>query len=971
MSKPASSHHLLYFMLRAQQLANKESLEGGYAMMIVSIVTVMMFSLLAAYLTITNITKSATNAYTEGNSTFYAAESGLNQRSDAVRQKFVNYATPTGVSPGAVAGKIAGPENMANCLDSDATNDGSGDFGCQKLELNYNHSTGTNMSSGADGKSQTATDYNNNIKYNAYTFTSDRTTYTDPVRKIPQVQTIPAGQVYAGLNAQEYKYTVYSMATSKQPGDLDARATTILEMTFKDRNIPLFQFAAFYNGDLEMNSTSQMDINGRVHTNRNLYIQPTPDGTTANTRLLGQVTAANHIYNRVDASDINRHGITNVLLTGDPNNPNAATNTYGQFPEFIASRETPLTVDEITAFRRQVLDGATGATTLTIPPPGFLRKRDPSGDIGEYYGKADLRLEMVPKRAAGNVPFNFAAIRSSGTGGGSCSTFEISVGRQGTINCNQLNEGQRRSLQQPVMAKVVTTAERDRLCSPTTKIHTSTSLDENKILRALQVAIAAQNTPVSWDQLNSSLNETKNASISSIAISLNPSLDVTKSPIDLAAAQGACFLPPPIQLLTGPGSGPNPNYSWESNYFDRREERWIGMLQTNIGSLTVWNRDGLYVGRDDTIATNDDPTSAQTTAAFNGGIDSSAYDTDSILFARAAAHAAVPTTNPIMSFFNFQPTGLGTPKTQQLATGFNSGRDSENILAFYKGKKNPKNPPTTTTPIPPTTPTPPTSGSIRSLHQLGFGASDTTEGGLVFHATVSDDFNDDGTPDVTVNAIDKLREYADGKKKSSYGFAFSDGDDLPGPLTIVTDRALYVQGDYNNFNTNLEKQPAALIGDTITVLSNKCDGGDKEKETQGMINCGVKDKLTLDASATTINAAFLSYTDPSDGNIGSSGYPSVHKYSGGLNNYMRMVEDWGGIDFNYTGSFVSLGTPQEYSGVYHSGGGKSLFVSGGNYYNVPNRNFNYETDFNAFDKLPPLTPKVIYLQQETFRRSYK
>ena len=889
-------------MLRAQ-LIRQESIrtghESGYAMMVVSIVTVMMFSLLAAYLTITNLSRSATNAYTESNSTFYAAESGLNQRADAVRQTFVGYATPSGTSPGTVAGGIAGPENMAACLDTITSNDGSGDFACQKLVLNYRQSTGTTVSSGSPG-SQTATDYNNIIAYNAYTFTSDRTTYTDPIRKIPQVQTIPPGQVYAGLNAQEYKYTVYSMATSKLAGNLDARATTVLEMTFKNRNIPLFQFAAFYNGDLEMNSTSQMDINGRVHTNRNLYIQPTPDGTTANTRLLGQVTAANSIYNRVDASTINRYGITNVLLTGDPNNPNATTNTYEPFPTYVATRETPLTSPEIAAFQRKVLDGLAGATTLNIPEPSFLRQQNAAGETGEYYGKADLRLEMVPKRAVGNVPFNFTAIRSGGTGG-SCTTSDISVGRQGTINCNPLNEGQRRSLQQPVMAKVVTTDERNRLCPTLTKIHNSSNNGERKVLRALQVGIAAQNTPVSMDQLALPLSSAENTSISTVAKNLNSSLTDSQSPIDLAAANGACFLPAPILTLAGSGSGANANFSWESNYFDRREGRWIGMLQTNIASMTVWNRDGLYVSRDDVIATNDNPSTAQTTAAFNSGNNGSSYDMDNVLFVRAAANPAAP---------------------------------------------------------------------VGSFRRLGLGSMDTTEGGLVFYATVSDDLNDDGTPDITTDAADNdLRIYAGGKKQSPYGFAFSAGADLPGSLSIVTDRAVYVQGDYNNFAANVGKQPAALIGDTITVLSNSC-----ATATTGMIDCGVT-TTTQVATATSVNAAFLSYTDISDGNIGSSGFtssPKIQQYSGGLNNYVRMVEDWGGQNFNYTGSFVSLGAPQEYSGAYRPGSStNSAFVAGGSYYDVPIRNFNYETDFNAFDKLPPLTPKVIYLQQETFKRSYK
>jgi hypothetical protein len=921
MSKPAPDHSLLYLLLRAQSLCQKESMrvEGGYAMMIVSIVTVMMFSLLTAYLTISNISRSATNAYTEGNSTFYTAESGLNRRSDAVRQKFINYATPMGTSPGAIAGVLAGPENMAACLDGPTTNDGTGDFACQTLEPTYNHLTGTTVSK--DG----ATDYSNSVKYSAHTFVSDRTTYLDPVRRIPQVQMIPAGQVYAGLNAQEYRYTVYSMATSKQAGNLDARATTVLEMTFKNRNIPLFQFAAFYNGDLEMNSTSQMDINGRVHTNQNLYIQPTPNGTIAtgvgcsavtgcaagvtglpaSTRLLGQVTAANSIYNRVDASTITRIGVTRVLLTGDPNNPGATTNVYENFPATDLSAPTsppppPLSASQISAFQRKVLDGAAGATVLTIPEPGFLRKRNPDGEIGEYYGKADLRLEMVPKRAAGNVPFNFAAIRSSGTGS-SCATFEISTGRQGTINCNQLNEGQRRSLQQPVMAKVVNTAERDRFCPPSTAIHNITDINQRKILRALQVAIAAQNTPISMVQLGSKLSDLTDTganSINTIATTLNPSLDVSKTPRELAASAGACFLPAPIQLLTGAGSGTNPNYNWESNYFDRREERWIGMLQTNIASLTIWNRDGLYVGRDDAISSNDNPTAAQTTAAFNSGNNGSVYDTDNVLFVRAAAITTAP------------------------------------------------------------------AGSFR---RLGLGTTDTTEGGLVFHATVNDDFDDDGTPDITLDG-DNLRVYPNGLgiKKSPYGFAFSAGADLPGPLSIVTDRGMYIQGDYNNFAANAGKQPAALIGDTITALSNSC-----ASVTTGMLDCGVIAATNV-ATATSVNAAFLSYTDISNGNIGSAGFPTIKNYSGGLNNYMRMVEDWTGQNFNYTGSFVSLGAPQEYSGRYRAGSSNNTsFVPDGSYYDVPIRNFSYDTDFDAFDKLPPLTPKVIYLQQETFKRSYK
>jgi hypothetical protein len=895
MTKPVPGDRLLYIMLRAQLLAKQESGDRGYVMLFVSILTVMIFSLLAAYLMMTNLSKASTNAFVEGNSTFYAAESGLNQRADALRQKFIDYGTPKGKSPGLLpAGQLASSATMGACVDSDTANDGSDDFACSKLDLKYRHSMGTKMSNGADG-SQSFTDSNDYVKYTAYTFASDRTVYTDPVRLIPQVTNIPAGQVFAGLNAMEYRYTVYSMATSKQPSDLDARATTVLEMTFKNRAIALFQFAAFYDGDLEMNSTTPMNLNGRVHTNGNFYSQPTPvAGSTANTKIFGALTVSGSIYNRVDASTIGRYGDTAVLMSWDPSDPNnlyATGNVYEHFPPFKKKDTDPLTATEIAVFKGKVLDGAAGVSKLKLPPAGFLRKRDKDGKIGDYYGKADLRLEMFPKRAAGTVPFDFTTIQDGGLGG-SCSGFDIPYTRQGAnLKCTKLNEGQLRSLQQPVMVKVLSDAER-KYCPDVTlaKNYNSSSGGSAKKLRALQVAIAAQNTPVTLDQLNLTLGDPENNSINSIASQLESSSTASEKPVDIAAKEGACFLPAPIQILTGGEPNANTNYNWQSSFYDRRENRWIGMLQTNIASLTIWNRDGVYVDRDNNLTTNDTPT-ATSTAVTNAFNNTATYDTKDLLFIRAAAD-------------------------------------------------------TTTATVP--------AGSFRNL---GLGAADITEGGLTLYATVSDDLDDDGTIDIPTDPVDNIRIYPGvGKRKASYGFAVSGGADLPGAFTVATDRPLYVQGDYNNYGGDNFRQPASLVGDVITVLSNSC----VDRFTK-LIDCGITAGQNA-ATATTTNAAFLSFTDQSSGNIGGA-WSGVVDYSGGLNNYMRMVENWAGQNYNYRGSFVSLGIPQEFDGNYLAGGP-------GGYYNVPNRNFGFDTNFNSFNLLPPLTPRVIYLQQETFKRSY-
>jgi hypothetical protein len=59
-----------------------------------------------------------------------------------------------------------------------------------------------------------------------------------------------------------------------------------------------------------------------------------------------------------------------------------------------------------------------------------------------------------------------------------------------------------------------------------------------------------------------------------------------------------------------------------------------------------------------------------------------------------------------------------------------------------------------------------------------------------------------------------------------------------------------------------------------------------------------------------------------------------------------------------------LGVPLEYSGAYRSGGVAS------SYYNIPFRNFNYDTYFNNLSQMPPLTPKASYVQQKNFGRTY-
>jgi Tfp pilus assembly protein PilX len=1038
--QPNSNLSLIQFMLRAQHIAQQDPRsEKGYAMMVISIISILIFSMLAAYMTITNITKSSTNAYIDGTNTFYAAESGLNKRAEQLRQKFIGYTSPAGLSPGQVTTtSVVTPANIINCFPLAATTTASitaNDFECRNYSFRYNTSAVTfkNTSKEDLGGSSEVTNRNQTIDYMAYTFVADKTQYvptSNPPAPAPQV--VPAGQNFAGLNAQEYRYTVYSTAAKPDPTNISqpirqGDAKTVLQMEFKSRIVPLFQFAVFYDGDLEMNSTSNMTIGGRVHTNSNFYIQPYTADPTISTTFLSPITAAGSIYNRIDAMvnpDLAFAGVIQVrpgsclpLITGNGNCFPAYTSTSSD-----SLFSNPLDPSQINAFGGRVSDGAAGTVPLYVPEPGFLRKRNYfDNSIGEYYAKADIRLEMLPDRDVTDftttpwtrntaiIPFNFTAIKTGGSG--TCTTASPVAGTDPAINyidplrknastlkCNVLTKGQLQSLRQPVLVltnlnqtnATLRTTEGTTLGKPTlpTTLPTlSVTTANNQILRALQVALVSTPSPIEFDRLDTafsdpaysagSLNTFKTeftrliGNITTLSPGDRTNL-LAASPNEIAALGGAWFRPAPIQRIESNNLQDTANNSRSSGFYDGREQRWISMLQTNIVSLSVWNRDGLYVEAS-TAATGTVPDSVLTTAyqtnndmkdaAFNSG--TGANFTDSFAFDRAVADATKP---------------------------------------------------------------------VGTLQYLGLGSIDTTEGGLVFYATVNDDLDGSGTivaandvtPDsttpilkkkadgtnfldssgntVTIDYPRKYRGAATATPRSPFGFAFNGGNYLPAPLTLVTDRAIYVQGDFNNngavqpaaaANTpDPNRLPASVIGDTITVLSNQClNTSNSSLPTitnhlgvpAGQLNCGLPRAATGSVDVivggvtpdyynvtgpTAVNAAFLSYTDRSNGNHGiGRGYTTgatapTNRYSGGINNYMRMLENWGGAAgqfFNYSGSLVSLGNPLEYSGQY---------LSGGTYYNIPSRNFNFDTKFNAFNALPPLSPRAIYLQQDVFKRSY-
>ena len=245
-----------------------------------------------------------------------------------------------------------------------------------------------------------------------------------------------------------------------------------------------------------------------------------------------------------------------------------------------------------------------------------------------------------------------------------------------------------------------------------------------------------------------------------------------------------------------------------------------------------------------------------------------------------------------------------------------------------------------------------------------FDPADRTEGGIVIFASVMNSAVNGGTP----------------PQPSNYGVRIFDSAVLPFPagltnsadptgVTVVTDQAAYVEGSYNVNGAagNSTWNPAAIIGDTLNVLSDNWESNDSND---------AKSLLPLNnrpAANTEINAAFIANVDTT----------AVGNYNGGFENYPRFQEDWSNTTLTYLGSFVSLGNPSYSSGPWCGTGGSCDISTGTctggtsgnnngqcNTYNPPARNWDYDGRFETAADLPPLNPQIVYAEQQVFDEQF-
>jgi hypothetical protein len=187
-------------------------------------------------------------------------------------------------------------------------------------------------------------------------------------------------------------------------------------------------------------------------------------------------------------------------------------------------------------------------------------------------------------------------------------------------------------------------------------------------------------------------------------------------------------------------------------------------------------------------------------------------------------------------------------------------------------------------------------------------------------------------------------------------------------LTIVSENPVYIQGNFNtggnpasnsgtytsptvngyvqvvNQTNTTHKPPAAVVADAITVLSTGWS------DTTSALGIGVRGAT----ANITINAALVSGNVPSGISAGN--------YSGGGENFIRLLEDWSSRTFCYYGSMTQLFRSNQAIGLWN--GDNTVFIS-------PGTNKWYYDDALFSSCSPPGNLQIAaYLQQQRWYQVY-
>jgi len=168
-------------------------------------------------------------------------------------------------------------------------------------------------------------------------------------------------------------------------------------------------------------------------------------------------------------------------------------------------------------------------------------------------------------------------------------------------------------------------------------------------------------------------------------------------------------------------------------------------------------------------------------------------------------------------------------------------------------------------------------------------------------------------------------------------------------LTIVAENPVYIQGDYNcpacSGNTfNTKDVGASVIGDSVTLLSNNWNDvnsfATQAGNTSGLYSQNLRVPIATYYRTAIVGGKGIYFPQP-------AGTAADFGTDGGVHNFLRFLENWGGVNVNYEGSLVSL---------YYNRQGVGTYKCCTTVYGAPVRNYSFDLNFLQPSLLPPRTP---------------
>jgi hypothetical protein len=187
-----------------------------------------------------------------------------------------------------------------------------------------------------------------------------------------------------------------------------------------------------------------------------------------------------------------------------------------------------------------------------------------------------------------------------------------------------------------------------------------------------------------------------------------------------------------------------------------------------------------------------------------------------------------------------------------------------------------------------------------------------------------------------------------------------------GGFTVAAENPVYVLGNYNSnagdpFWANpgaaadINHAAAAVIADSVTLLSNAWSD---IASMQNPANLAGRTATTTYYRLAIAGGKNMNFPQPAAGN----GIGADFGTDGGVHNFLRYIENWGGATLSYRGSLVSL-----YYSQYATGTFKCCTLV----YSPPNRNYYFDTAFLDPTKLPPGTPMLQDVVNLTYWQDFR